>query len=194
MVPEAALDTAIQKLSIKVRENYPDYILVTETISDCYQMEGVQSKDQDGCLYIQIPVLMKMRSEPVLDLFRLQTFWVPVQNQSHLYTRVSTAADFYATAGITHVDLMHENFLACQRIGHFRFCPNPMVQYESTMPSCSGSLFQNLKRSDVLKQCDFDLKEREGVHPGILETKSQIVVFDGEKKWKILCPERKVQE
>ena len=127
LVPEVALDTAIQKLSIKVRESYPDYILVTETILDYYQMQGVQSKVQDGCLYIQILVLMKMRSEPVLDLFRLQTFWVPVQNQSHLYTRVSTAADFYAMAGITHVDLMHENLLACQRIGHFRFSPNPMV-------------------------------------------------------------------
>ncbi len=33
LVPKAVLDTAIQKLSIKVRESYPDYILVTETIS-----------------------------------------------------------------------------------------------------------------------------------------------------------------
>ncbi len=82
-------------------------------------MQGVQSKVQDGHLYIQILVLMKKRSEPVLDLFRLQTFWIPVQNQTHLYTRVSTATDFYATAGIMHVDLMHENLLACQRIGHF---------------------------------------------------------------------------
>ncbi len=119
LVPEAALDTAIQKLSIKVRESYPDYILVTETISDDHQMQGVQSRFQDGCLYIQIPVLMKTRSEPVLDLFRLQTFWVLVQNQTHLYTRVSTAADFYATAGIMHVDVMHENLLACQSIGCF---------------------------------------------------------------------------
>ncbi len=74
LVPEAALDTVIQKLSIKVRESYPDYILVTEMISDYYQMQGVQSKVQDGCLYIQIPVLMKTRSEAMLDLFRLQTF------------------------------------------------------------------------------------------------------------------------
>ncbi len=64
------------------------------------------------------------------------------------------------------------------------------------MPSCSGSLFQNLKkkRSDVLKQCDFDLKEREEVNPGILETKSQIVVYDTENKWKILCTECEAQE
>ena len=119
LVPEAALDTAIQKLSIKVRDSYPDYILVTETISDYYQFKGVQSKVQDGCLYIQIPVLLKTRTEPVLDLFRLQTFWVPVQNQTHLYTKVSTAADFYATAGITHVDLMHDHLLLCQKIGHY---------------------------------------------------------------------------
>ncbi len=102
LVPEAALDTAIQKLSVKVRDSYPDYILVTETISDYYQFKGVESKVQDGHLYIQIPVLLKTRTEPVLDLFRLQTFWVLVQKQTHLYTRVSTAADFYATAGIMH--------------------------------------------------------------------------------------------
>ncbi len=119
LVPEAALDTAIQKLSVKVRESYPDYILVTETISDYYQMQGVQSKVHDGHLYIQIPVLLKTRTEPVLNLFRLQTFWVPVQNQSHLYTKVSTAEDFYATAGIKHVDLMNKALLACQNIGHF---------------------------------------------------------------------------
>ncbi len=119
LVPEAALDTAIQKLSVKVRESYPDYILVTETISDYYQMQGVQSKVQDGRLYIQIPVLLKTRTEPMLNLFRLQTFWVPVQNQSHLYTKVSTAEDFYATAGIKHVDLMNKALLACQNIGHF---------------------------------------------------------------------------
>ncbi len=69
-----------------------------------------------------------------------------------------------------------------------------MLQYDSTTPSCSGSLFQNLKRSDVLKQCDFDLKEREEVNPGILETKLQLVVYDAETKWKILCPEREAQE
>ncbi len=194
LVPEAALDTAIQKLSVKVRESYPDYILVTETISDYYQMQGVQSKVQDGCLYIQIPVLLKTRTEPVLNLFRLQTFWVPVQNQSHLYTKVSMAADFYATAGIKHVDLMHESLLACQTIRQFRFCLNPVLQYDSTMPLCSGSLFQNLKHSDVLKQCDFDLKEREEVSPGILETKSQLVVYDAKTKWKILCPECEAQE
>ncbi len=194
LVPEAVLDTAIQKLSIKVRESYPHYILVTETISDYYQMKGVQSKVQDGRLYIQISVLLKTRTEPMLNLFGLQTFWVPVQNQSHLYTRVSTAADFYATVGIKHVDLMHEALLACQNIGHFRFCPNPVLQYDSTTPSCSGSLFQNLKRFDVLKQCDFDLKEREEVSPGILETKSQLVVYNAETKWKILCPEREAQE
>ncbi len=74
---------------------------------------------QDGCLYIQIPVLLKTRTEPVLDLLRLQTFWVLVQNQTHLYTKVSTAADFYATAGITHVDLTHDNLLPCQKIGYF---------------------------------------------------------------------------
>ncbi len=144
LVPEAALDTAIQKLSIKVRDSYPDYILVTETISNYYQFKGVQSKVQDGCLYIQIPVLLKTRNEPVLNLFRLQTFWVPVQNQTHLYTKVSTAADFYATAGITHVDLMHDNLLPCQKIGHYQFCPNLMIQYDATMTSCTGSLFQNL--------------------------------------------------
>ncbi len=88
LVPEAALDTAIQKLSIKVRDSYPDYILVTETISDYYQFKGVQSIVQDGRLYIQIPVLLKTRDEPVLNLFWLQTFWVPVQNQTHLYTKV----------------------------------------------------------------------------------------------------------
>ncbi len=176
LVPKAALDTAIQKLSIKVRDSYPDYILVTETISDYYQFEGVQSKVQDGRLYIQIPMLLKTREEPMLNLFRLQTFWVPVQNQTHLYTKVSTAADFYATAGITHVDLTKDNLQPCQKIGHFQFCPNPMIQYDAMMPSCTGSLFQNLKRADVLKQCDFVLKEREEVSPGILETKSQLLI------------------
>ncbi len=74
LVPKAALDTAIQKLSVKVRDSYPDYILVTETISSYHQFEGVQSKVQDGHFYIQIPVLLKTREEPVLNLFRLQTF------------------------------------------------------------------------------------------------------------------------
>ncbi len=194
LVPEAVLDTAIQKLSVKIRDSYPDYILVTETISDYYQLKGVQSKVQDGCIYIQIPVLLKTRNEPVLDLFRLQTFWVPVQNQTHLYTKVSTAADFYASAGIMHVDLMHDNLLPCQKIRHYHFCPNPMIQYDATMPSCTGSLYQNLNRADVLKQCDFVLKEREDVNPGILETKSQLLIYDAEKKWKILCPEHEAQE
>ena len=62
LVPEAALDTAIQKLSVKVRDSYPDYILVTETISNYYQLKGVQSKVQDGRIYIQIPVLLKTRN------------------------------------------------------------------------------------------------------------------------------------
>ncbi len=88
-------------------------------------MKGVQSKVQDGHLYIQIPILLKTRTEPVLNLFRLQTFWVPVQNQSHLYTKVSTAADFYATAGIKHVDLMHEVLLACQKHRTFSILSKP---------------------------------------------------------------------
>ncbi len=107
---------------------------------------------------------------------------------------MSTAADFYATAGITHVDLTQENLRPCQKIGHFQFCPNPIIQYDATMPSCTGSLYQNLKRADVLKQCDFVLKEREEVSPGILETKSQLLIYDADKKWKILCPEREAQE
>ncbi len=69
-----------------------------------------------------------------------------------------------------------------------------MIQYDATMPSCTGSLFQNLNQADVLKQCDFVLKEREEVNPGILETKSQLLIYDAEKKWKILCPEREAQE
>ncbi len=45
-----------------------------------------------------------------------------------------------------------------------------------------------------MKHCDFDLKEREEVSPAILETKSQLVVYNAETKWKILCPECEAQE
>ncbi len=124
LVTETSLQRVLNHLRTKLKESTlkPDFVFTDAR--DYYELPGVEATMVKGQLIIQIPVMLRGKDQNPVVLHVVDRVWVPVANETGLYTRVRNLPEFLAVTASGEVTKVNQHELTrCAMVRSVWLCP-----------------------------------------------------------------------
>ena len=197
LITHSEFEEILQTASNQLYQIHPQYEFVSMTAPPYYEISNAIYKVEEYQLYIQIPVLLREKTQSYMDVYHLVNFHVPTDvfraNQPKAdssalsYTKIELP---YRTVGISRRSyvLLHENQLQdCIIFNEIKVCSAVLMQTHKTVSSCVASLFWDSKIENINKYCNVKYYHNMHVPAQVFSTHDVLLLANIHSEWEILC-------
>ena len=76
-VSASDLTSYLKHVEEVIQEEYPQYELAIREINKYYDINFVSFVAYDSTLFVHVPIYLKLKEQPILDLFRTESYAIP---------------------------------------------------------------------------------------------------------------------
>ena len=157
LVDKDQLESYLQHVMDQLKDHhYPDYELVTSNVEDYYKMPIITSTYLESMITIQIPLLVKLRTQKPLFLYKVKMVPMPYHMNKDLmdptesdktYTQVIPNSELIALNEDTAINLDFHQLDQCVNLANYYFCERTMLVKHKAQQTCEGAISfkQNLR-------------------------------------------------
>lgn len=202
LVTHSDFEAILQKAGAELYQIHPEYELLSTKASDYYQMTNAIYAIEGYDLLIQIPILLKEKSQGYMDVYNIVSFYVPTSifrankegvDESELsYTKIAL---YYQTIAISERSyiLMHANQLQdCTFFAGTKVCNSVLLQAHKTVSSCEASFFWNPDVATINRLCNIQYFHNMEVPAQVFETDSLLLLANIRQDWEFQCADDKI--
>ena len=140
----------------------------------------------DSTLFVHVPIYLKLKEQPILDLFRTESYAIPYDSADLVsneygewigsYTKIEFEKKYMAIGEEIYLSFNQEDLDNCKRIGGLFYCENMLLLKRISEHTCASAIYMN-KMELVKSVCS--VKDLEGCRPKpqIVETSNYILLI-----------------
>ena len=150
----------------------------------------------DSTLFVHVPIYLKLKEQPILDLFRTESYAIPydpadlVSNEYGewigSYTKIEFEKKYMAIEEEIYLSFNQEDLDNCKRIGGLFYCENMLLLKHISEHTCASAIYMN-KMESVKSVCSVKYLEGYRPKPQIVETSNYILLIGMPTPWNLYC-------
>ena len=131
-------------------ESYPGYEFTMNQVNHYYDMNKVT---YDSILYVHIPIFLKLKDQPTLDLFKVQSSPIPYDPADlkpsesgewiGAYTEVEIEKEYLAMGDEIYLAFDKKELDACKTIGGVYYCQSILLMKHISEHTCESAIYHN---------------------------------------------------
>jgi hypothetical protein len=151
----------------------PYFELVFQNLFEYYAEPLISFTNSADQLLVQIPILLKHKTQLPMSLYSVETVPVPLdalthQGKNHDYTLVDTVYPYVAMAPNTYVPLTNHQLQLCTLMGHTYLCETAHLLHDKTQHTCASAIYYKVKDTDAAKVCKTEYLKNTHPEPKVL--------------------------
>jgi len=196
VISASDLTKYLKHIERQIHIDYPNYEVAIKELNKYYDLDLVSFVVHESVLYIHIPIYLKLKQQPILDLYRVTTKAIPYDpaelkpNEEGewigQYTEVRLDKNYMAIGEEIYLDFSKEELDLCKKIGGMYYCENILMLKHISDHTCASAIFFNDSET-IPKVCNVNYLENYRPQPEILETNDYILLIGMPSPWKIYC-------
>lgn len=198
LVPIPHLESMLIEVNDKIQDQFSGYELLSTNAIDYYSLDSVIWAIQENTLILNIPIYLKETVQEDLQLFRVESFYVPydiskvntkvtTNNNGYAYTRIHLDYSYIAIGRQAYI-LMRENTLAdCITFAGYKVCADVLLHAHKSSPSCLSILYYQDSLDQLHEVCEVRYYHHFKAPSLIFEDPNYILLTNVDKDWRIFC-------
>ena len=181
-----------------LEQNYPEYELVTEEITDYYNMPFVNFGYHNGTIAVEIPIFIKPKVQDPLYLFQVDTVPVPYSNsytqnpnlkksKQDAYTWIKPKKPLLAMSTETYIDLDNSEINNCLKYGNNYLCEDLLLTKHRSLHSCSSAIYWETSFDTIKDLCPIEYYTHLEPKPQILDGGDYLLLAGLPQPWTYHC-------
>ena len=197
LVPPVVLKRIIDHAAVQIYSVEPDYTLTFTELSHYYSYSDIVYTIQGEHLVVVVPLFLRLRAQPVLDLFRVASVHVPlnmsaVEQGPKAYSKIRFKHDYLGILDKDFVEISNANLDGCVKYGDLYICEDTMLQIHHSKETCASSLFWNRPMAIIKEVCEIETFSELSPTAAILENEDEILLANIGSDWTLACQNRNV--
>ena len=198
LVPPHLLLKILTETSEKMYQILPQYELVFKSVANYYRQTDIAYSIVDDHLLVLIPLLMKKTNQAPLDLYRIETCYVPydmsthAQNQPRSYTKVDLNAEFIAIGNNNFAEISLAQLSSCVLYSDLYLCEQYILQLHKSAITCASALYWNTNAQVIAQNCEFRYIHKFTPPPCLLESEKNVLLANMGDTWQFRCSSQNV--
>ena len=196
VISATQLTCYLQHIEDEIEKDYPKYELALKEINKYYDMKLISFVAYNFTLYVHIPVYLKLRVQPILDIYRVESVPIPFdpadiepdENGEWVgdYTQLIFEKKYLAMSTELFISLDQNELDNCNRFGGMFYCENPLLLTHINDHNCASAIFHD--RSDLIKTvCAINYLVQYRPKPTMMQDGDLIMFVGMPKPWVIHC-------
>ena len=190
------LESYLQHVMDQLKDHYPDYELVTSNVEDYYKMPIITSTYLESMITIQIPLLVKLRTQKPLFLYKVKTVPMPYHMNKELmdptesdktYTQVIPNSELIALNDDTAINLDFHQLDQCVNLANYYFCERTMLVKHKAQQTCEGAIYHSTSLETIKEVCNIKYYLHLDPKPELLDSGEQLILSNIPLPWIVRC-------
>ena len=175
----------------------PEYTLTFRNLNHYYGQTDIIYTIQGNHLVVMIPIFLRIRSQPFLDLYRVESVHVPLDlnqttTENKAYTKIAFEYDYFAVHGSDFVELSNTMLDNCLRFNDLYICEDTILQIHKSKMTCTSALYWDKSIETINNLCNLELYPNFSPTASILESNDKILLANLGTPWTFSCRNRHV--
>jgi len=196
VISATQLTTYLQHIQAEIDKDFPNYDLALKQVNKYYDMKLVSFVAYNYSLYVHIPIYVKQKVQPLMDLYRLESIPIPFdtadiepdENGEWIgdYTQVKFAGEYLAMSAEIFILLSEKELTDCNSFGGVYYCENTLLLTHSTEHNCASAIYHN-KTDIISEKCEVEYLANYHPYPKILQDGRLIMLVAMPSPWIVQC-------
>ena len=156
VVSASELTSYLKHIEEVVEEEYPGYEIAMKHLNTYYDMNMISFVTQASVLYVHIPVFLKLKTQPMLDLYQVRSELIPYEpaelkpdeNGEWIgpYTQVNVEKEYMAIGDEMYLAFDQKELDHCKTIAGVYYCENILMAKHISEHTCASAIFHQRSR------------------------------------------------
>ena len=143
-------------------------------------------------LILQIPILIKRKTQVPMSLFSINTAPVPMddatyQGKNNEYTWINVNHPYLATTSKTYIPLTEQQLRLCTKLGPTYYCENAHLIRDRSDHTCASAIFYDAGSDAIVKTCEPKYIKSSLLKPIVLDAGELMVLSNLPSPWALVC-------
>ena len=198
LIDPSELSNILDKASASLDITHPDYELVFPLIAHYYRKKDIVYTLESGHLIVLIPLLLKRKNQQPMDLYAIDTCYVPfdIGNKSgqstSRHTKISIKPEYIAVRNSNFAEITNTQLDACEEYNGLFLCDRYILQVHQSSLTCASAIFWDQKADTIEKLCHFSYFHAITPPPCILESATHVLLTNLDNDWQFRCKDENV--
>ena len=193
----ADLEHLLEQAETDIESVYEGYILLSKSATDYYALDNIIWAIDGYTLSINLPVYLRDKDQPLLQLYRAESFFIPFDvhdvnkphhsKKPHSYTKIHLQYSYLAVGGDQYILIKSNTLRDCDSFGGRMVCSDINLFTHKSSPSCLSTLYYQDDLSVLSSVCDIKYYH-DIIAPGLIfEDEKRLLVSNVDENWRFVC-------
>lgn len=197
LVPPHKLKEMIEHSRAILYRTFPHLEMTFTSTSHFYSSADTLYTIQDNHISIEVEVILRARNQNFLELFHVQTTFVPFDMRDKTstpkaHTKIHVENKYLAILDKNFVEIGLEQLQYCKKYGVLRVCDSKMLQISKSKLTCLTALFWDMGNTIIEQLCDFDYFPKIQPQPSLLDAGQDLLISGFDSDWTLNCQSKSV--
>ena len=175
-----------------LEETAPEFEPVFTSIYQYYCNSLISFTNTINDLLLQLPILIKLKVQVPMSLFRIDTAPVPLDAEMYIgkkreYTQIIPETELIALTKTNYVPLTQAQISLCAKIGYMYYCEYAHLLKIRTEHTCMSAIYYDQGSDIKAKQCKTIVRFDTILESKILDAGDLLILLNLQKPWTIAC-------
>ena len=198
LIDPSELSNILAKASASLDMTHPEYELVFPLIAHYYRKKDIVYTIEAGHLIVLIPLLLKRKNQQPLDLYAIDTCFVPFDignktgQTTSRHTKVNIEPEYIAVRKSNFAEITNTQLDACEEYNGLYLCDRYILQVHQSSLTCASAIFWDHKSEVIEKLCHFSYYHEINPPACILESATHVHLTNLNNDWQFRCKNENV--
>ena len=182
----------LEAIKDDLEETTPEFEPVFTNVYQYYSNSLISFTNIIDDLLLQLPILIKLKVQVPMSLFRIETAPVPLDAETYLgekreYTQIISETELIALTENNYIPLTQAQISLCAKIGYMYYCEYAHLLKKCTEHTCMSAIYYDQGSDIKVKQCKTIITFDTTPQSKILDTGDLLILSNLQKLWTIAC-------
>ena len=175
-----------------LEETAPEFEPVFTNVYQYYGNSLISFTNTIDDLFLQLPILIKLKVQVPMSLFSIETAPVPLDAETYIgekrkYTQIIPETELIALTENNYIPLTQAQISLCAKIGYMYYCEYAHLLKKCTEHTCMSAIYYDQGSDVKVKQCKTIVTFDTILESKILDASDLLILSNLQKPWTIAC-------
>ena len=182
----------LEIIEYDLEDTAPEYEPVFTSVYQYYGNSLASFTNTIDDLLLQLPILIKLKVQVLMSLFRTETVPVPLDAETYIgdkreYTQIILETEYIALTDNNYVPLTQAQISLCAKIGYMYYCEYAHLLKKRTKHTCMSAIYYDQESKIKANQCKTIVTFDNTPESKILDAGNILILLNLQKPWTIAC-------